>query len=203
MERESFVFYRSFFEAAQTLEDGDRVLLYDMIAQYGLDGVQPKQCRSPAYGMFLLIKPQIDANIRKYLNGTKGGRPKKPKENLDETEVKPRYNLDITEAEPNVNDNVNVNVNDKGSIVAKTKRFRPPTVQEVEDYAREKGYSVDAERFVDFYESKGWVVGRAKMKDWKAAVRNWARDKKPAKQGKLVNYDQRQIDYDSLLGIGG
>jgi hypothetical protein len=76
-------------------------------------------------------------------------------------------------------------------------------VQEVEDYAREKGYSVDAERFVDFYESKGWVVGRAKMKDWKAAVRNWSRDKKPAKQGKLVNYDQRQIDYDSLLGIGG
>lgn len=50
-------------------------------------------------------------------------------------------------------------------------------------YCQEKGYAMDAERFVDFYSSKGWMVGKNKMKDWKAAVRNWARqDKSPVQQ---------------------
>ena len=54
------------------------------------------------------------------------------------------------------------------------RRFVPPTVQDVEAYIREKGYNVDARRFVDFYESKGWMVGKNRMKDWRAAVRTWA-----------------------------
>lgn len=59
--------------------------------------------------------------------------------------------------------------------------FVPPTIRDVEDYAFEKGLNIDAERFVNYYASKGWMVGRTKMKDWKAAARNWAaRDKKPA-----------------------
>ena len=61
----------------------------------------------------------------------------------------------------------------------KVGRFAPPTVDDVKDYAWENGYKIDAERFVDFYASKGWMVGKSKMKDWKAAVRNWAaRDKR-------------------------
>jgi hypothetical protein len=59
----------------------------------------------------------------------------------------------------------------------KAKRFAPPTQNEVLDYMIEKGNSgKEAGRFIDFYESKGWLVGRNKMKDWKAAVRNWIRD---------------------------
>lgn len=54
--------------------------------------------------------------------------------------------------------------------------FKPPTVQQVEEYCRKRGNGVDAERFIDFYESKGWMVGQNKMKDWKAAVRNWERN---------------------------
>ena len=53
------------------------------------------------------------------------------------------------------------------------KRFKAPTVEEVRAYILEKGYSVDAESFVDYYTSKGWVVGKSPMKDWKAAVRTW------------------------------
>lgn len=61
------------------------------------------------------------------------------------------------------------------------KRFTPPTTDEVSAYAKEKGYLIDADRFVDFYASKGWLVGKSPMKDWKAAVRNWAlRDRKEA-----------------------
>lgn len=57
----------------------------------------------------------------------------------------------------------------------KTTRFIPPTVEEVRRYCQENNYSVDAERFVDFYECKGWMVGKNKMKNWKAAVRTWVR----------------------------
>ena len=54
-------------------------------------------------------------------------------------------------------------------------RFIPPTAEEVREYCAEHNYSVDPQRFVDFYECKGWMVGKNKMKDWKAAVRTWAR----------------------------
>ena len=56
------------------------------------------------------------------------------------------------------------------------KRFVPPTVEEVQAYCEERRNSVDAQCFVDFYESKGWYVGKNLMKDWKAAVRNWERN---------------------------
>ena len=52
-------------------------------------------------------------------------------------------------------------------------RFTPPTVDEVRAYCMEKGYVVDPQRFVDYYMSNGWKVGKNPMKDWKAAVRNW------------------------------
>lgn len=62
---------------------------------------------------------------------------------------------------------------------AKPKRFTPPTLQDVKAYCIERKNDVDPERFIDFYESKGWMVGKNKMKDWKAAVRNWERKEKP------------------------
>ena len=53
------------------------------------------------------------------------------------------------------------------------KRFTPPTVEQVREYCQQRGNSIDPQRFVDFYASKGWLVGKAKMKDWKASVRTW------------------------------
>ena len=60
-------------------------------------------------------------------------------------------------------------------VVEKAPRFCPPTVDEVKAYCLEKNYTVDAENFCDFYESKGWFVGKNKMKSWQAAVRTWQR----------------------------
>lgn len=64
------------------------------------------------------------------------------------------------------------------------KRFCPPTLQEVQSYIQEKGYSIDAEAFIAFYESNGWMVGKNKMKDWRMAIVTWAkRDNfRPAKR---------------------
>ena len=54
-------------------------------------------------------------------------------------------------------------------------QFSPPSVQDVAGYCQEKGYAVDAPRFVDYYSSVGWRVGKHPMKDWRAAVRSWER----------------------------
>lgn len=56
-----------------------------------------------------------------------------------------------------------------------TRHFVPPTLDEVQAYCRERGNNVDAQRWYDHYTSNGWIVGRTKMKDWKAAVRTWER----------------------------
>lgn len=81
--------------------------------------------------------------------------------------------------------------------------FTPPTVENVIGYCNENGYKIDAERFIDFYSSKGWMVGKNKMKDWKAAVRNWCRSEKepkakPVTANKFNNFEQRQYDYEAL-----
>ena len=57
----------------------------------------------------------------------------------------------------------------------KSTKFIPPTVEEVAAYCKERNNRVDAGRFVDFYTTKGWMVGKNKMKDWKSAVRTWER----------------------------
>lgn len=68
------------------------------------------------------------------------------------------------------------------SEASKSKRFTPPTYEEVENYCLENNYTVNAERFVDFYEAKGWLIGKNKMKDWKAAVRTWERKQKEQRE---------------------
>ena len=61
----------------------------------------------------------------------------------------------------------------KDSSKRESTKFVPPTVDEVKAYCIERGNTIDPESFIDFYESKGWMVGRNKMKDWKAAIRTW------------------------------
>ena len=63
-----------------------------------------------------------------------------------------------------------IDIEDKPSP---TKRFSPPSLDEVQAYCKERKNNVDPERFIDFYASKGWKVGNTGMKDWKAAVRTW------------------------------
>ena len=107
---------------------------------------------------------------------------------LDRNQGKP---LVATKWQPNGNqmapqDSIGKLSIDKDSIdkVSKGKNntFVPPSVDEVRDYCFERNNSVDPEEFVDFYTSKGWLIGKNKMKDWKAAVRTWERSSKPKKK---------------------
>jgi len=67
-------------------------------------------------------------------------------------------------------------------VPAAPKRFVKPPLEDVKAYIREKGYSVDAERWMAHYEANGWRVGRNPMKDWRASVRYWATDGKTKAQ---------------------
>ena len=62
-----------------------------------------------------------------------------------------------------------------GRTAPARRSFTPPTVEEISAYCKERGNRVDPQQFFDFYESKGWMVGKNRMKDWKAAVRTWER----------------------------
>ena len=62
---------------------------------------------------------------------------------------------------------------EKEKDIRKSNRFAPPSVDDVRAYCNERHNNVDPERFVDYYESNGWKVGKNKMKDWKATVRSW------------------------------
>lgn len=62
--------------------------------------------------------------------------------------------------------------------IKNTVRFNPPDVEEVRLYCQQRGNNVDSQAFVDFYAAKGWMLGKNKMKDWKAAVRTWERRNK-------------------------
>ncbi|ADZ83205.1 hypothetical protein [Cellulosilyticum lentocellum] len=91
-----------------------------------------------------------------------------------QTELLLNNNWTTSEQQLNTNNNVitkqHNNVNKKESS-----RFTPPTLDQVREYCLERNNIVDAERFIDFYSSKGWCIGRNKMKDWKAAIRTWER----------------------------
>ena len=100
--RDSFIFYRSFFESFDGLSKKDKMILFEAICNYALNDIEPDLSGVPL-SMFKLLKPQLDANTRRYENGCKGGRPKK-------TEEKPNENQKETKLKRN--DNVNVNVND-------------------------------------------------------------------------------------------
>lgn len=75
-----------------------------------------------------------------------------------------------TETKTNTNTNTQLSNDSKGDIRAK--RFTPPTLAEVQSYVAERHSPVDPQEFIDFYESKGWMVGKTPMKNWKAACRN-------------------------------
>lgn len=81
-------------------------------------------------------------------------------------------------------DRIKEDVSDKPKHSA---RFVPPTFEEVNAYCMERNNGIDAQSFIDFYESKGWMIGKDKMKSWKAAVRTWENRRKAEQPKEEVN----------------
>ncbi|MCD7760741.1 MAG: helix-turn-helix domain-containing protein [Clostridiales bacterium] len=86
---------------------------------------------------------------------------------------------DTAAADPGERDTLRNNKERKNTKRERAKPASPPSLDEVRDYCREQGYDIDPERFVDYYEARGWMLGKARMKSWQAAVRTWAGRERP------------------------
>jgi hydroxymethylpyrimidine pyrophosphatase-like HAD family hydrolase len=97
-------------------------------------------------------------------------------------------NTQPTNKQQTTNKQLTTNKNDKNN-----KKFIIPTFNDVLGYCMQNNLEVDCNKFINFYESKGWMVGKNKMKDWKAAIRTWAKPKQEKVTDPLVEYVNKQL----------
>ena len=163
---------------------------------------EPEELQPIERMAFEALRPFMNENIKTYkrkidaqhTNGSKGGRPKKPKEpnethgfseKPNETHGAPKYKVQSTKYKSNTDVLERDGDADASTTPspAKSNRFHPPDAVEVKAYFAEKGGSDEqAQRFMDFYTSNGWKVGKNQMKSWKAAASGWiSRDKERQK----------------------
>lgn len=187
---ESFVFYRSFLDAIEEMTDENKLETLLAICDYALYGVEPHLNDAMSRAVFTVARPSIDSNKDRRINGKKGGRPPK-KPMVSNSENQWFSKMESTETET-----VSESVSESGANKADkppTSRFVPPTVEEVQAYCLERHSSVDPVAFVSFYESKGWMVGKNKMRSWKSAISSWERrDKAERKEGAEDDYWSKQ-----------
>ena len=220
-DKKSFVMYESWGAAIEKMNNEQAGELIKAIYAYQKDPDAVPEDPALAF-VFELIKQQLDADSQRYKEacaarseaGKKGGRPKanaSDKKQMVSTESK-KSKCFSEKAKKADNDNEYDNDLKKENTIdgVKEKRFAPPTLENVSEYCREMGYTnVDAERFIDFYTSNGWMVGKNRMKDWKAAVRNWdRREKNPQRQdgaaevtkkNRFHNLEEHGYDYDAMV----
>ena len=131
MNRDSMIFYRSFYESVNGLSPIIKAEVYDAIFRYGLDFEEPSFTDEIARALFTLIKPQLDANIKRFENG------KKPKTKQSESKAEAKQKQKISESEANNNVNVNDNVNKNDSIEERKLKFANSLSAFVETYGRD------------------------------------------------------------------
>lgn len=111
--------------------------------------------------------------------------------NLKRTPTKiPKYsdkNPEVKYSDKNPGHN-NINNNDYNNINSSsaTKKFKKPSLEEIKGYCKERENKIDPEQFMNYYESKGWMIGKNKMKNWKAAIRTWESRIKESTARKII-----------------
>lgn len=137
-----------------------------------------------SFAVFSVVKPYIDEAFNDYQKSVDTGRAGGKKrwghaENKEDSPpIGPLSNsIGVSteaeaEADADADTEANVCSADKPPM---RKQFAPPSVDDVRTYCQENGYQIDPAYFVDYYTANNWMVGKNKMKDWKAAVRNWNR----------------------------
>ena len=96
---------------------------------------------------------------------------------------------------PHTDNNEYININNNSLYKKGSSRFQKPTIEEIREYCLEEGYNVDAEQFYNFYESKGWLVGKSPMKNWRAAVCTWNKREKEIPQRKRESRKESAFEH--------
>lgn len=215
-DKKSFVMYADYEENFELLSDEELGRLIRAIFGYVNDGLIPELAPS-AQMAFSFIRKNLDRDKAKYEEtcrrraeaGRRSGEARRAKADSDEQDGTKGTNVHFVQQNGTKRtDTDTVTGTETGTVTGtvlyrgnsdelpgekKQTRFTPPTVEEVRAYCRERGNSVNPETFVDFYTGKGWFVGKNKMKDWKAAVRTWEKNRDGQTQARKINRE----DYDN------
>lgn len=158
----SFTFFEDYYELITLLNEKEQGELLLAIMKY----------------MFEDIEPELNKNQTKIFNNLK--RPLSVSKNKSKNATK------TNQMEIKRKSNENQKQNEKGSCATKSMSmsnksmsniFIKPSIEEVNKYCKERNNGINAQSFIDFYESKGWMIGKNKMKDWKAAIRTWEKNR--------------------------
>lgn len=207
--KNSFLLYCDIIHTIEKLPDDKAGILFKHILKY-VNDLNPITDDLIIELTFEPIKQQLKRDLKKWEN-ERNSRSEAGKKGMESrwNKEKKQNNNDITKITKdnnvintitNITDNVSVSVNDNVIVNDKKKinKFIKPTILEIKNYCIERKNSVDAEKFFNFYESKGWMVGKNKMKDWKACVRTWE-SKENNQQTKISPQDSRINHLQNLL----
>lgn len=186
--------------------EGDELI--GMIVRYLRTGEAPEPRTDSQRAILAAVRPVMETSRSRIVAGSNGGSKqpsndasKQPSKTTSKQPSKPESKTESKAASKRPSEEEEeeeVGITEKGK--GKRARFRAPSPADVREYAaayaESKGIALgsidfDSDHFVDYYESKGWKVGKAPMKDWKATVRNWLRSSKP--RGKEVSGDDYSV----------
>ena len=219
MERKQFTWYRSYYDALKELPAEEFRDIVLAVCAYALDGEEP-ELSGVARAIFTLIRPTLDVGRSKAENRSRaeqaslsaeqtGNRPEQTKNKPEQTQNKRKQTENKTEQtrKEKEKEKEREKESENDSYCSPPppsgpKRFVPPTLAEVQSYVAERQSPVDPQGFIDFYASKGWMVGKTRMTDWKAACRNaetwerWSRTEAsaPPKKGLAQALTDRQME---------
>ena len=219
MERKQFTWYRSYYDALKEIPAEEFRAIVLAVCAYALDGEEP-ELSGVARAIFTLIRPTLEVGRSKAENRSRaeqtslsaeqtGNRPEQTKNKPEQTQNKRKQTDNKPEQtrKEKEKEKEREKESENDSYCSPPppsgpKRFVPPTLAEVQSYVAERQSPVDPQGFIDFYESKGWMVGKTPMKDWKAACRNaetwerWSRTEAsaPPKKGLAQALTDRQME---------
>ena len=226
MERKQFTWYRSYYDALKELPAEEFRDIVLAVCAYALDGEEP-ELSGVARAIFTLIRPTLEVGRSKAENRSRaeqtslsaeqtGNRPEQTKNKPEQTQNKRKQTGNKPEQTRNKPEQTRKEKEKEKEREKESendsycsppppsgpKRFVPPTLAEVQSYVAQRQSPVDPQGFIDFYASKGWMVGKTPMKDWKAACRNaetwerWSRTEAsaPPKNGLAQALTDRQME---------
>lgn len=226
MERKQFTWYRSYYDALKELPAEEFRDIVLAVCAYALDGEEP-ELSGVARAIFTLIRPTLEVGRSKAENRSRaeqtsisaeqtGNSPEQTKNKPEQTQNKRKQTGNKPEQTRNKPEQTRKEKEKEKEREKESendsycsppppsgpKRFVPPTLAEVQSYVAQRQSPVDPQGFIDFYASKGWMVGTTPMKDWKAACRNaetwerWSRTEAsaPPKKGLAQALTDRQME---------
>ena len=179
--------YTDFLKDVEPLSFEERGRLFSAMLRYADDQTEPDLTGNERF-LWGTAKKQIDGQIEAYLNQCEVNKRNRNESSRavtnrhESSRIVTKYDESSQEKEKEEEKEKNIR-----------KIFIPPTADEVRAFVKDSGFTVDADRFVDFYSSKGWMIGKSKMKDWRAAVRNWSRRDAP-KQTQYSNSELERLE---------